>query len=423
MLTDLNLLFDAPTQEDNEVQFDREMEKLNTYLENYKYYPFKLPNDIRYMIPPGDPRPWAIHQRGRCRTALQYAIKAGTDDRIFGIPLLKTLDEAAVYQVPGEFFEDLVSAPLEVARGKLDLIRNGGGSSAEILQELANALGFPVYLDTAGEVTVLMHDPCSGFAAKYEPQGCALEELPFPAILLVPRAVDIDLGHLVPASRWIARSRLSGCLVVLGVLYTTTCTIEICCYPRGPEAVYGYVASVRSTTHPDSVALGALGIADSHVRRSFFRKCDKVLTSKKEMKRLRKQAKKRREPAPLPLEYYSMVIPTDTKRYIRDLTKEVAERSKIRYRHLRAGHFRMKFRRGPLPMSFEDREWCTKYSYEIYELEHPPQLRREQMELRGHPMKENTEWVAMKVARVAETVVGDESLPMRHAVRKIGGIK
>ena len=166
-------------------------------------------------------------------------------------------------------------------------------------------------------------------------------------------------------------------------------------------------------------------LMDPLLRRSLFRQHKMSKVGPTVVRLAKKAARKSTVPidfSSVPSSYYTLELPADAKAYLLHIRRSLAAERKLRYRHARAAHFRMKIRRGMLPMPFEENEWCTKNGYEIFGAGDLPANRATLLMARGYPQKRPDEWMALKVAFVQDTMVGSEDLPTRTAVRKIPDI-
>lgn len=137
----------------------------------------------------------------------------------------------------------------------------------------------------------------------------------------------------------------------------------------------------------------------------------------KNHKRLVKQRKKR---PVLPAYYVIDVKPKIVRATSSDALRNSFSRGrKLTHRHDRDGHERVLVKRGRLPLLDDDRALLESRGYTLYADSQPLNKDRDRLIRRRLPMRNHGEWLAMRVSWVKESVVGDESLPYRPAVRRL----
>jgi len=145
--------------------------------------------------------------------------------------------------------------------------------------------------------------------------------------------------------------------------------------------------------------------------------------TKKHKKRLPKGKKGKRS---LPAYYVIDVGQKSLLRAIPKATKSVIRRGHaLSYRHDRDAHERVFVRRGELPMAIAERDLLTLRGYAIYTEGQPDPQDRKRLVRRRLPFRQEGEWLALKTTWVQSTIVGDESLPYKPAVRRLseGGLE
>lgn len=91
----------------------------------------------------------------------------------------------------------------------------------------------------------------------------------------------------------------------------------------------------------------------------------------------------------------------------------------LTHRHDRDGHERVLVKRGDLPLLEDDRALLEARGYTLYTDSQPEDTDKDRLVRRRLPLREAGEWLAMRTSWVRDTVVGDESLPYRPAVRRL----
>lgn len=125
----------------------------------------------------------------------------------------------------------------------------------------------------------------------------------------------------------------------------------------------------------------------------------------------------------LPAYYVIDVMPKSLKRSISRATRNVVKLGhKLSYRHDRDAHERVLVRRGELPLSVEEERTLTLRGYTLYTEGQPNTNDQDRLVRRRLPLRQHGEWLALKTSWVRSTVVGDESLPYKPAVRRLSGV-
>lgn len=144
---------------------------------------------------------------------------------------------------------------------------------------------------------------------------------------------------------------------------------------------------------------------------------------RKTAKQLRKGGGRRGSPAVLwiPPPYYRMRMQT---KVVRDRTKRMMPTMPGRPRTYRTdvvGHSRHYVRRGPLPLTPEQRAVLTKRQYTIYENTQPPAELVSDLTRKGHDRKDPGEWMAVREIWIDEHMnVDNPDLPYVPGLRTTG---
>ena len=142
---------------------------------------------------------------------------------------------------------------------------------------------------------------------------------------------------------------------------------------------------------------------------------DKVLARLKKLK-----GGTRKSWAHQPMPYYHVKLRSKTIRH--KIMGTLGVPYHLTYRHDVRAHFRLRVRRGPLPLQGRDREELMQPSdsgnvYKVFEKGALPDDLQFEMTRRGLPGRRDGEWVAIMEIRVREHTKGPEDAPYIPALR------
>ena len=120
---------------------------------------------------------------------------------------------------------------------------------------------------------------------------------------------------------------------------------------------------------------------------------------------------------PIPPPFY--LVNLQSKVVERDFRRTIPRRQRMEYQHSFSvrGHERVRVRRGPLPLSEEDREALHARKYDIYTLAPLSQRHAQLLADRGIQGKRTGEWMAILVSWVKDHRRGPDNAPFVPAVR------
>lgn len=122
-----------------------------------------------------------------------------------------------------------------------------------------------------------------------------------------------------------------------------------------------------------------------------------------------------------PPPFYRVKLRTKVVEEIPEYLKNNTPR-RLTYRHDVRGHERCKIRRGPLPLDPKMRQKLVDRGYRVYDhAEQVPDEDVKRLITRGHPLRRDDEWVAVRSHWVRPFIRGDESLPYVPALRVATG--
>jgi hypothetical protein len=135
----------------------------------------------------------------------------------------------------------------------------------------------------------------------------------------------------------------------------------------------------------------------------------------------RKFVRRKKNRPVLPAYYVIDVKPNVVRKAASKAVSSIRSKRKhvLTHRHDRDGHERVYVKRGPLPLSEEECKVLRLRNYVIYTEGQPSDENKDRLVRRRLPLREEGEWLAIRAGWVRSSVVGDESLPYRPAVRRL----
>ena len=185
------------------------------------------------------------------------------------------------------------------------------------------------------------------------------------------------------------------------------------------DGVWDHPFSLSSYTVPALINLINENNKSFTLQDSYEKGLRRELT-KKHKKNLPRRKKGRRG---LPAYY---VINVNLKELNRSISKAASDSTsspraghKISYRHDRDAHERVHVRRGSLPLDPCEEDRLLMKGYTVYTEGQPLSDDQERLVRRRQPFRREGEWLAMRTSWVRSTVVGDEALPYKPAIRRL----
>ena len=144
--------------------------------------------------------------------------------------------------------------------------------------------------------------------------------------------------------------------------------------------------------------------------------------SKEELGKKHKKVVKRKKKRPiLPAYYVIDISPKVMRKYVgKSIRKGSSGTGRtLTHRHDRDGHERLLVQRGELPLLDDDRQLLLLRGYDVYADTQPVDENKRRLVRRRLPLRHEGEWLAIKTSWVNSTVVGDELLPYKPALRRL----
>ena len=143
--------------------------------------------------------------------------------------------------------------------------------------------------------------------------------------------------------------------------------------------------------------------------------------TRRELGRKHKKFVKRKKGRPvLPAYYVIDIAPKIVRKRAKNVLRSHSNPgSPLTHRHDRDGHERVLVRRGELPLDNDERQLLTLRGYDVYTESQPSDENKRRLVRRRLPLRHEGEWLAVRTSWVNSTVVGDESLPYKPALRRL----
>ena len=187
----------------------------------------------------------------------------------------------------------------------------------------------------------------------------------------------------------------------------------------GLESRWGLCLSMTSYTVPALLNLLNENNKSFTLERSYDKETRREIT--KEHKASLPRLKKGRRGLPayyvINVNYRDLKDPTPSRTTSSE--KRSRQGHKLAYRHDRDGHERVLIKRGTLPLDAYEEDALLMRGYSVYTEGQPSDEDQLRLVRRRQPTRREGEWIALKTSWVRSTVVGDESLPYKAAVRRV----